>query len=125
MMTKNACVWQDIPEEHWKKWREIFGASQESLNLSDPCPICGNKQLHRYYQIGRKKNMILGGNHFIAQGALWEWCSGCRSFLHASAAVPEWWSPPELDIDKSKLTALPEALEQAIRNRQDTPQQKQ
>lgn len=99
--------WKGVPLEFDREWRETFAASQESLNLSIPCPICRQSTLYRYYQ--RPKS---GRIHSI--GSLWEWCSGCRTYEHSSVVVPEWWVPPQLDFDPLKLTAEPEVLEQAI-----------
>jgi hypothetical protein len=99
--------WQGVPLEFEQEWRKTFAASQESLNLSISCPICGQSTLHQYYQrakLGRIRSI----------GSRWEWCSGCRTYEHSSVVVPEWWIPPNLDFDTLKLTAEPEILEQAI-----------
>jgi transposase-like protein len=39
--------WQGVPLEFEQEWRKTFAASQESLNLSLSCPICGQSTLHR------------------------------------------------------------------------------
>ncbi len=110
--------WKGIPLEYASAWRRIFNFNREGLDLSDPCPICGNRTLHLFYQILRPVDKTIGGNLFVAEGGLWEWCGTCRHYEHLSALVPEWWSC-DLAIDISKLTAEPEAIEQAIRVRAD------
>ncbi len=117
-MSKQSAQWQEVPLEHLSAWDKIFAANKEGMNLSEPCPICGNRKLHRYYNIGKPADSIIQGNRFVADGELWEWCSFCRSYLHLSALVPEWWSDPHLK-DKIQLTHQPEALNQAIQ--QATP----
>jgi hypothetical protein len=69
--------------------------------------------LHRWYQIGHPIDQLIDGRKFIATGALWEWCSNCRSFEHSSGLVPDWWSC-DLEVDDKKLTALPTPIEAAI-----------
>jgi len=115
-MDNNSYNWQDVPDEYWKQWREIFGSSQEGFNLSQPCPVCLSQQLHRYYQFVDCEPFISNGQRYIGRGGLWEWCSNCYCYCHASSAVPEWWLPPNLEIDESKLTVTPDVLEDVIRN---------
>ena len=98
-------------------WRAAFEAAwqgREGLSISVPCPVCGAMALHQWYQVGRPIERLVAGRRFVAEGGLWQWCSNCGSYEHSSALVPEWWSC-DLPVDKSKLTAEPEALEQALR----------
>lgn len=104
--------WTDVPDEYQVKWQQTYQGSQESLNLSTPCPICNAVTLHRWYQIGKPTARVIEGRKFVAAGGLWEWCSSCHSFEHYSGLVPDWWSC-DLDVDVKNLTALPVAIEQA------------
>lgn len=106
--------WKSVPNEKISEWDKIFYSSQESLDISAPCPVCSAHTLHRYYQIGRPISLLIDGQHFVARGGCWQWCSTCRSYLHSSCFVPEWWSC-DLVIDSSKLTAEPTALEKAYK----------
>lgn len=115
MVFKNKHSWQDVPEEVYPIWAKIFYESQEGLNLSASCPICIQKSLHCYYLANYPQEKIIDGRKYLARGDLWQWCSSCRSYVHASAAVPEWWSC-SLPIDVSKLTTNPKLLEDAIKN---------
>ena len=103
--------WHDVPNEHQTAWLAIFLASQEILNVSAPCPVCGAVALHRWYQVGHPVTDMPG---FVSRGGLWEWCSQCRSFQHFSALVPDWWSC-DLEVDTHKLTPYPTAIEDAIK----------
>ncbi|MGF1487103.1 MAG: hypothetical protein ACFBSE_08320 [Prochloraceae cyanobacterium] len=115
MSLKKEDSWQDIPEAIYPQWAEIFYQSQEGLNLSASCPVCKQKTLHCYYlpSSEQKKITIEGKKYYAGRSDVWQWCSSCRSYLHASAAVPECWSC-NLSIDRSKLTNNPQALEESI-----------
>jgi hypothetical protein len=106
--------WSGVPDEYQAEWQRAYEESQESINLLVPCPICGVVALHRWYQIGRPTNRVIKGIKFVAHGGLWEWCSSCRSFEHYSGLVPEWWSC-NLEVDTKNLTALPTAIEEAMK----------
>ena len=114
--THKHMVWRGVPLSKLDAWTQVFNASREGINLSAPCPVCGARALHRYYQIGRPINRTIGEHRFIAEGASWEWCSICRSYEHGRALVPDWWLPT-LVVDEAKLTAEPEILEEALHNR--------
>ena len=94
----------------------MFGASTDGVDVEGPCPICGARRLHRFYQSGRALRRESGGERFVAHGACWEWCSSCRTFEHYSALVPEWWRS-DLTVNESELTALPDALESAVQRK--------
>jgi hypothetical protein len=110
--------WHQVPYEHLASWQDVFQASREMVDLSAPCPICGAPALHRWYLVGHPHEFVYEGTKYVAHGALWEWCSSCGSFVHCSSSVPEWWSS-DLEVDTSKLTYVPDALEEAIRKRRE------
>ncbi|MDF0556964.1 hypothetical protein [Kamptonema sp. UHCC 0994] len=105
--------WQDVPEELYKEWATIFYASQEGINLSASCPVCGQNTLHCYYDPIRKQEIVIDSRKYVARGGLWQWCSSCYCYVHASASVPEWWSC-SLDIDHAKLRHDPDLLENTL-----------
>lgn len=111
-MLQNPKDWTGVPAEYQEEWHQIYNESQESLNLSAPCPVCQMLSLHHWYQIGTPIDRVVAGRKLIATGALWEWCSNCHSFAHYSCFVPDWWSC-DLEVDVDKLTALPIAIEKA------------
>jgi len=111
--------WHDVPPEYSEAWRAVFWASHEGLDLKMPCPVCGFHELHRWYLASRRENRMIDGYRFVARGSEWQWCSHCRSFQHFSGLVPEWWSC-DLDVDVTKLTAYPDAIEIARRKRETT-----
>ncbi|MEG4117182.1 hypothetical protein QUA43_06740 [Microcoleus sp. N9_B4] len=109
--------WTGVPSEHKAAWQDVFQASQESLHLSAPCPVCGVTALCRWYYIGGKPiKTEIEGVTFVLNGDLWEWCSNCHIFQHYSCLVPRWWSC-DLDVNTEKLTALPKAIEKAMKAR--------
>lgn len=116
MPSKADDSWTGVPYEYLAEWQRVYQASQESSNLSLPCPICGAVALHRWYQIGNPIDRVIEGRRFIATGALWEWCSSCRHFEHYSCLVPDWWSC-NLEVDVKNLTAFPTAIEETMKAR--------
>ena len=108
--------WMSIPEHALDRWRQAFAAPSSGVDVHAPCPVCGQSQLHRYYQVGARL-AATSSSVFVARGALWEWCSGCGTYEHASALVPSWWHS-DLVVDAAALTALPDALEIALARRQ-------
>jgi hypothetical protein len=104
--------WQSVPQRCQAEWQQIYQSSQESLNLSEPCPVCSAVSLHRWYQKGKNIKQVIEDREFAAHGGLWEWCSNCHSFEHYSCLVPSWWSC-NLKVDVKKLTLLPTAIEEA------------
>lgn len=93
----NEC-WKSVPEKYIEKWNSVFSKSREGPNLSANCPICQNKGLHRFYQVGKKLKLSVDSELYIAKGSEWQWCSYCRSFEHGEVLVPSWWAS-ELKID--------------------------
>lgn len=108
--------WKGVSEEHSTAWRCIFNLprSNEGMYLSSACPVCGSNALYRYYALGRFQPIEIDGVKYKGPGSYWEWCSGCRSFEHMSGFVPEWWNVELINIENSKLTAIPDALDEAI-----------
>ncbi len=113
MKEMSESSWKLVPSKVYPRWSAIFEASQEILTLSAACPICGKTSLHRYYLPQKAIDKTLKGIRFVAHGDLWEWCSSCKHYLHATSLIPEWWSC-NLPVDPSKLTHDPEIIEQAI-----------
>ncbi|HEY0099616.1 MAG TPA: hypothetical protein VGB76_11765 [Pyrinomonadaceae bacterium] len=108
--------WRGVPLERVAEWRAVFQSSREGLDLSAPCPLCGVKALRRWYQVNRPEEMVIDGVRYVGRGGLWEWCGDCLRYEHYSARVPEWWAC-DLEVDERRLTALPTAIEEAIRLR--------
>lgn len=108
----HATRWHDVPPEYCIAWSETFNASQEGLNLAAQCPVCGIRVLHRWFYAWKPDERTIQGHRFVASGSQWQWCSHCRSFEHSSGLVPAWWSC-DLVVDVTKLTAYPDAIEEA------------
>lgn len=108
--------WQGVPLEHQLAWQAIFNAAppSEGERLSSSCPICGVKALYRYYTLGKARPQELAGLMYKGPGSYWEWCSACHSFEHMSVYVPEWWNILPLKIDHSRLTAIPDLIDEAM-----------
>lgn len=104
--------WQEVPYEFKDKWKLIFDSNKDGKDLLNSCPICNAKTMHRYFQINKKIDKIIGDIKYIADGDEWQWCSNCRHYEHMSSLVPYWWKN-DLVIDGSKLTAIPEVIEMA------------
>lgn len=107
--------WEGIPIEYIGKWNTIFDNSREGPDLSARCPVCHNKELHRYYQMSRVLNSFGSEGRKISRGSEWQWCSYCRIYEHLEVMVPDWWTP-YLEIDGNKLTATPEILDMAYKD---------
>lgn len=108
--------WKGVPIEQLSAWRALFDSRQQgnAMHLPCACPVCGAMTLYRYYALERPQAREIEGKMYRGMGSFWEWCSSCRSFEHMSGFVPAWWKVEPLDIDHSKLTALPDLLDQAI-----------
>ncbi len=104
--------WHSIPAECIKAWNETFQASREGLDLKSPCPVCGMPELHHWFYPWHLEEKVIRGQRFVARGSEWQWCSHCRSFQHFSGLVPDWWAC-DLIVDTKKLTAYPDAIEEA------------
>ena len=108
----SCLAWRGVPREFEPQWQRIFQATEETLDLTAPCPVCGSHSLHRWYDLNRKRERMFSGKRFVGDGGRWEWCSACCCYEHYSAAVPEWWSC-DLEVDRVRLTAEPTAIEDA------------
>jgi hypothetical protein len=105
--------WKSIPVLEIPRWRAVFAASRSGSEVDGACPICRAERLHRYYQVGLPIEQVSEEDEFVARGACWEWCSGCHTYEHYSALVPNWWRS-DLRVDDAALTAEPNALEDAV-----------
>lgn len=118
-MSEAKGSWKEVPQKYFSIWINVFDKSREGINLSTPCPLCGERTLHRYYTVKQQGERILQGNRFTGLGELWEWCSTCRSFARYSVAIPDWWYC-DLSIDPRELAHTPEVIEEALRKRQQS-----
>lgn len=111
--------WQGVPIAVVDVWRAVFNAApaSEMMDLSTPCPVCGSKSLHRYFSLEKEAPRELRGASYRGPGSYWEWCASCHSFEHMHGYVPSWWSMQPLSVDHSQLTAIPDLLEAARRQR--------
>lgn len=105
-------TWTDVPLEAAARWRQIFDASSEGLDVTAPCPICGEATLHRWFWLFRPAPSAEAGRHWQGKGSQWQWCASCGSFEHSSGLVPDWWHS-ELAVDPTALTADPGPIEAA------------
>ena len=105
--------WKGVPLEFNEKWRKIFNENQEILNLSIPCPICGEKRLYRFYHIDKAEHKEITGIKIIGSGSLWEWCRNCEHYEHLSAYIPDWWKC-KIKVNASKLRPDPEYIDNII-----------
>lgn len=112
---KSGIDWRGVPLKHIEAWQRTFADSREGVNVTAPCPVCGSRALHRYFQVGEPIDSMVSGLRFVARGASWEWCSSCGSYEHATVLVPDWWKPVPLLFDEQALTAEPEQLEIGLR----------
>lgn len=99
-------IWVGVPKEKNDKWNVIFGNELSKPILSEPCPVCGQKKLRRYYEIISFQNFVSRGQKYIGKGGGWEWCKNCYSYSHFSAAIPDGWLDVLAGIQKpmSKIT---------------------
>jgi hypothetical protein len=109
-------AWQGVPLTFIDSWRQLFNAApqQEAMHLSAPCPVCGQRTLHRYYSLEKVAPRELRGVLYQGPGSYWEWCSSCKSFEHMHGYVPDWWKVEPLPIDHAQLTAIPDVLDDAL-----------
>ncbi|EPF4820954.1 hypothetical protein [Escherichia albertii] len=109
--------WSGIPTEYTDRWREIYNnvTPGEEMHLSTACPVCGDTELYRYYSLVKTQPCLLGGIMYKGPGSYWEWCGSCRSYEHMSGYVPISWAVELSGIDHSKLTAIPDMIDTAMR----------
>ena len=117
---KNDCHgWHDVPERVLPVWTKLFEESREGVDVNCGCPVCGARDLHRWYYRGEPVNVISRGRKYLARGAEWQWCSNCRSYAHYSALVPDWWTS-SVEVPLSRLVHDPEPIEQEMRRLRKT-----
>lgn len=111
MDSADRTTWHDVPEGSLRRWRAIFDASKEGEDLSEPCPVCGQVALHRWFEASRRIERP-DGIERPERGSQWQWCSECRSYEHTSSLVPSWWIAPHL-LDAAELRHDPDPIEVA------------
>lgn len=105
--------WKGLPREMIAPWQRIFDTELSALKLSSPCPICGQAELYRYYDLNEEDYKEIEGIMFRGWGSLWEWCRSCRHYEHMSSRVPEKWRHT-LPVDRSMLRHHPDAIDRAL-----------
>jgi hypothetical protein len=108
--------WRDVPEAALRAWIDVFEASREGVDLSAACPVCGAHQLHRWFYRRRPADIVLRGQRFDALGGEWQWCSHCRSYIHYSSFVPDWWTT-DVVVPLKALAHHPGPIDQVLRQR--------
>lgn len=103
--------WSEVPASAGPAWQRAFEEVSSGHALTGACPICGVRSLHRYYSVGPPLRLAQRG--FVSRGGLWEWCSSCGSYEHASVLVPDWWEN-DLVVDETILTTEPDELQRSI-----------
>ncbi|MCZ9060745.1 hypothetical protein OM348_22430, partial [Escherichia albertii] len=103
--------------EYTDRWREIYNnvTPGEEMHLSTACPVCGDTELYRYYSLVKTQPCLLGGIMYKGPGSYLEWCGSCRSYEHMSGYVPISLAVELSGIDHSKLTAIPDMIDTAMR----------
>jgi hypothetical protein len=107
-----ATRWRSGPDEALQLWRDIFGLSEEGLDLTALCPVCGNAQLHRWYWLDPKRVVESADGLWTGSGIQWQWCSCCRSYSHGRSLVPVWWNSP-MSVSFDDLMHDPDPIERA------------
>ena len=78
---------------------EIYDSVINEKNvLPCECPICHKKSVHVYMH-----------RHDERHGSIWVWCEECKSYVHMSSIIPNWWENPDF-IDEEQLCSEPEYL---------------
>ena len=66
------------------------------------CPVCKEQCAH-----------ICMHRYDDKHGGVWLWCSNCKSFMHMSGIIPDWWKNCEA-VDRGQLEASPEYLDSMV-----------
>lgn len=111
--------WHGPPVELMTTWGDVFDRSRTGLDLTEPCPVCGARNLHRWFDLHRRDEKRDHGIEWQGRGSQWQWCSSCLSYLHSSGLVPTWWIS-DLQVPESELCHDPGPIEVA-RTRRDPP----
>lgn len=89
----------------WNNNEEIIklldGTKLLSRKYPCRCPSCRKKSAHLF--LHRFDDSPIGGG--------WVWCSNCKSYLHCSYHIPDWWEN-EPSIDEERLESRPDYLEE-------------
>lgn len=113
--------WVGVPLDKAQAWRLAFFAPAVGPLVAGSCPVCGAEGLRVYYDEGRPDRRVIEGVRYVAKGALWQWCTACRSFEHSQALIPETWQRPPLVLDPRRVAAIPGELDRAITALADPP----
>ena len=65
------------------------------------CPLCNHESVHLYLHRFEDDDAI---------GAMWLWCSNCKSYTHAQYRIPNIWKNIE-SIDENALESKTEYLD--------------
>lgn len=106
--------WKGVPIDSTQEWQSAFDVESNGYIVPGNCPVCRQSSLRRYYYLSCVEPREVRGVSFAGRGSVWEWCSSCRSYLHAQALVPKYWSGAILELDHSTLTPIPDVLNQAV-----------
>ena len=103
--------WHEPDSDVHSIWRRVFNRDWEGADLSESCPVCNQRTLHRWYHQEDNDARTFRGVEFSGRGRLWEWCSTCRTFeYYPDGFVPTWWEPSH-EVDASELGHNPDFLE--------------
>jgi hypothetical protein len=109
---ESPVAWKNVPDEHLRLWRSIFASSREGVDLSEACPVCGRRTLHRWYYLDRPRPPSDAAGAWLGSGSEWQWCRSCRSYEHYTVLVPDWWVAPFV-VDLADLYEDPGSVEEA------------
>ena len=105
--------WLTVGPEHYVAWRKAYSLSPSSASPLVPCPVCGHRELFRYYVLDEHEPRVFQGVQFEGRGRLWEWCASCRTFEYLpDGYVPKAWAP-WLNVASEALRTDPTPIEQA------------
>lgn len=109
--------WRGVPIENEFQWRKIFNNLKEESSpyISEKCPICSNPSLRRYFSVSNVEKIEIRGEKYKGRGNYWAWCSSCFCYEHMSCYVPEWWNFIIANLDNSKLTAIPDLIDEKLK----------
>lgn len=104
--------WKGVPCDKAQLWQKVFSKIIAGIRVPGTCPVCSQAALRHYYYIGRPMPQEFEGVRFQSRGGLWEWCANCRTYEHSQALVPEVWQEVLPNLDHSKLTAIPDVIDE-------------
>lgn len=108
--------WTPVSSESRSPWRQVFNASEITMDVAARCPICGEPMLHMWLSLeGPPKNVESRGIQYIGYGRRWEWCSNCFNYAYLpDGLVSAAWKPP-FDIPNADIGPTPDVIEQRRR----------